>query len=123
MKIVIAEDEEMLLKAMEFKLLKEGFEVITCSNGEEAMEQIVSQNPDIIITDIKMPIVSGLEIVKKVKKELKLTIPIIILSSVGFENTVEEAFDLGVDDFITKPFNPSELIIRVKRQLLSVKKQ
>ncbi|UQD56516.1 response regulator transcription factor [Flavobacterium sp. K5-23] len=123
MKIVIAEDEEMLLKAMEFKLLKEGFEVIACSNGEEAMEQIVSQNPDIIITDIMMPIVNGLEIVKKVKMELKLTIPIIILSSVGFENTVEEAFALGVDDFITKPFNPSELIIRVKRQLLRVKKQ
>lgn len=120
MKILIAEDEAMMLKTMEFKLKKEGFEVIACSNGEEAMEKIVSENPDIIVTDINMPFVSGIDIVKKVKVELKLNIPIIVLSAVGLEKTVLEAFDLGVDDFITKPFSPNELIVRVKRLLLAV---
>jgi DNA-binding response OmpR family regulator len=120
MKIVVAEDEEMLLKAMEFKLVKEGFQVIACSNGQLALEKIASEKPDIIITDIKMPFVNGLDIVRKIKVELKLQTPIIILSAVGLEKTVEEAFDLGVDDFITKPFSPNELIIRVKRLLVTV---
>jgi DNA-binding response OmpR family regulator len=120
MKILIAEDEEMMLKTMEFKLKKEGFQVITCSNGEEAMEKILSENPDIIVTDIMMPFITGIDIVKKVKVELKLNIPIIVLSAVGLEKTVLEAFDLGADDFITKPFSPSELIVRVKRLLMTV---
>lgn len=120
MKILIAEDEEMMLKTMEFKLKKEGFQVVACSNGEEAMEKIVSENPDIIVTDINMPFVSGIDIVKKVKVELKLNIPIIVLSAVGLEKTVLEAFDLGADDFITKPFSPNELIVRVKRLLMAV---
>ncbi|SDW33743.1 response regulator transcription factor [Flavobacterium degerlachei] len=120
MKILIAEDEEMMLKTMEFKLRKEGFQVIACSNGEEAMEKIVSEKPDIIVTDIRMPFITGLDIVRKVKVELKLNIPIIVLSAVGLEKTVLEAFDLGADDFITKPFSPNELIVRVKRLLVSV---
>ncbi|EIA07821.1 response regulator transcription factor [Flavobacterium frigoris] len=120
MKILIAEDEEMMLKTMEFKLKKEGFQVITCSNGEEAMEKIVSENPDIIVTDIRMPFITGLDIVRKVKVELKMNIPIIVLSAVGLEKTVLEAFDLGADDFITKPFSPNELIVRVRRLLISV---
>jgi DNA-binding response OmpR family regulator len=120
MKILIAEDEEMMLKTMEFKLKKEGFQVVACSNGEEAMEKIASENPDIIVTDIRMPFVTGLDIVKRVKVELKLNIPIIVLSAVGLEKTVLEAFDLGADDFITKPFSPNELIVRVRRLLISV---
>lgn len=120
MKILIAEDEEMMLKTMEFKLKKEGFQVVACSNGEEAMEKIVSENPDIIVTDIRMPFVTGLDIVRRVKVELKLNIPIIVLSAVGLEKTVLEAFDLGADDFITKPFSPNELIVRVRRLLIAV---
>lgn len=120
MKILIAEDEEMMLKTMEFKLKKEGFQVVACSNGEEAMEKIASENPDIIVTDIRMPFVTGLDIVRRVKVELKLNIPIIVLSAVGLEKTVLEAFDLGADDFITKPFSPNELIVRVRRLLIAV---
>lgn len=115
MKILIAEDEEMMLQTMEFKLKKEGFQVIACCNGAEAMEKIVSEKPDIIVTDIMMPFITGLDIVRKVKVELELNIPIIVLSAVGLEKTVIEAFDLGADDFITKPFSPNELIIRIRR--------
>ncbi|MFV8370605.1 response regulator transcription factor [Flavobacterium sp. LB2R40] len=117
-KILIAEDDEMMLKTMEFKLKKEGYQVILCPNGQIALEKIVSENPDLIISDIMMPFVTGLDIVSKVKIELKLNIPIIILSAVGLEKTVLEAFELGADDFITKPFSPNELSVRVKRLLL-----
>jgi DNA-binding response OmpR family regulator len=118
MKILIAEDDEMMLKTMEFKLIREGYEVISCSDGKEALEKIVSENPDLIISDIEMPFASGLDIVNKVKVELKLDIPIIILSAVGLEKTVLKAFELGTDDFITKPFSPNELIVRIKRLLM-----
>ncbi|MBP4143003.1 response regulator transcription factor [Flavobacterium sp. P4023] len=116
--ILIADDDEMTLKAMEFKMLKEGYHVILCGNGQIALDKIVSENPDLIISDIMMPHISGLDIVKKVKVELNLNIPIIMLSAVGLEKTVLEAFELGADDFVTKPFIPNELSVRVKRLLL-----
>lgn len=118
MKILIAEDDEMMLKTMEFKLTREGFQVISCSDGKEALDKIVSESPDLIISDIEMPLASGLDIVSKVKVDLKLNIPIIILSAVGLEKTVLRAFELGTDDFITKPFSPNELIVRIKRLLM-----
>lgn len=115
MKILIAEDDEMMLKTIEFKLIREGYQVISCGDGQEALLKIVSEKPDLILSDIEMPFASGLDIVNRVKIELKLSIPIIILSSVGLEKTVLQAFELGADDFITKPFSPSELIVRIKR--------
>ncbi|MFV8326352.1 response regulator transcription factor [Flavobacterium sp. ZS1P14] len=118
MKILIAEDDEMMLKTMEFKLIREGYEVISCPDGKIALDKIVSENPDLILTDIEMPFASGLDIVAKVKVELKLKIPLIILSAVGLEKTVLKAFELGADDFITKPFSPNELIVRIKRLLV-----
>lgn len=118
MKILIAEDDEMMLKTMEFKLIREGYEVISCADGQEALLKIASEEPDLILSDIEMPLASGLDIVNRVKIELKLNIPIIILSSVGLEKTVLQAFELGADDFITKPFSPNELIVRIKRLLV-----
>jgi two-component system response regulator VicR len=118
MKVLIAEDDEMMLKTIEFKLLKEGYLVISCADGKEALSKIESENPDIIISDIMMPFVTGLDLVNRVKIEMGLNIPIIILSAVGLEKTVLEAFELGADDFITKPFSPNELMVRIKRLLL-----
>ena len=73
--------------------------------------------PDLVITDILMPYTSGLEFISVVKSGVNNKIPIIVLSGIGEEATVMEAFDLGADDFLTKPFNPVELGVRVKRLL------
>jgi DNA-binding response OmpR family regulator len=113
MKILVAEDEPIMLKTIALRLKKDGHTVITTDNGREALEQIELENPDLIITDIMMPYSSGLEIVGKVKQNK--TTPIIVLSSMGQENIVLEAFNLGADDYITKPFSPNELSMRVKR--------
>ena len=117
-RVLVCEDDEMVLKMVEFKLLKEGYEVFLANDGKEAIEKIQTIQPDIIITDIMMPYLTGLEIVHKVRKEMNIITPIIIVSSIGLEKTVLEAFQLGADDFITKPFSPNELSVRVKKLLL-----
>lgn len=116
MKILIADDELIMLKIIELRLKKDGHDVIVTSNGQEALEQIKLRAPDMIIADIMMPFTSGLEIVSVVKHDNNYRkVPIIILSSMGQENVVLEAFKLGADDYITKPFSPNELSMRVKR--------
>lgn len=115
MKILLVEDNQLILKVIETKLKKEGYDVISCENGKEAIERIKHSLPDLVITDIMLPYNSGLEIVSFVKAGLKKNIPVIVLSGMGQEKTIEEAFKLGADDYMTKPFSLSELSMRIKR--------
>jgi DNA-binding response OmpR family regulator len=117
MKILIAEDEPMMLAALEQNLRSDGYEVLSTTDGREALERFEADSPDLIITDILMPYTSGLELIGVVKSNPERNTPIIVLSGMGEESTVMEAFQLGADDFITKPFNPIELSMRVKRLL------
>lgn len=117
MKILVAEDEPLMLMAIEAKLKNEGFEVTGVPDGREALKSLEENVPDLIITDILMPYTSGLELISIVKSNQNKKVPIIVLSGLGQEDTVMEAFQLGADDFITKPFNPTELSVRVKRLL------
>jgi DNA-binding response OmpR family regulator len=115
MKILVAEDEAMMQKMLEMRLLKDGHEVLVAGDGRQALQQVEDFCPDLIITDIMMPYASGLEIIGTVRKRPGKRIPIIILSAMGQEDVVLESFQLGADDFITKPFSPNELSVRVKR--------
>lgn len=117
MKILIAEDQPMVLKTIAYKLQKSGFETIGAIDGMQAKEFFEIEKPDLVIADLMMPFVSGFELIQYVRKECVCRIPFIILSGVGEENKIVEAFDLGADDFVTKPFIPSELVARVKRLL------
>ncbi len=114
MLILIAEDDELILKTIEHKLLKEGYEVIITRNGKDAIDTIKETEIDLIITDIMMPFASGTEILAAIRSFGK-KIPVIMLSSLGQEEVVLEAFDLGASDFMVKPFSPNELILRIKR--------
>jgi DNA-binding response OmpR family regulator len=115
MRILVAEDEIMMLKTIDFRLRKDGYEVFLAEDGRMALEKIEELSPDLIITDIMMPYASGLEIIGFVRKNQAKKTPIIILSAMGQEDVVLEAFQLGADDYITKPFSPNELSVRVKR--------
>ena len=116
-KILIIEDDELIIKILKFILNKEGYQLSVVMDGLSAIEQIPAINPDMVITDLLLPYKSGLEVIRFVKEKFKKT-PIIVLSSLGEEeHSVSEAFKLGADDFIAKPFNPNELILRVKRLL------
>ena len=115
MKILICEDEEIMLTALEFRLRKQGFEVILAENGKIALEKIKEEKPDLVVADIMMPFVSGLELIEFIRKDMRNALPIIVISALEHEETVLKAFRLGATDFITKPFKPNELILRIKR--------
>jgi DNA-binding response OmpR family regulator len=115
-KVLVVEDNPLMLKTIEMKLKKDGYETICCSDGKTALEKLASEMPDIVLTDIMLPYVSGLEIITVVKA-MEKKIPVIIFSSLGQEDVVEEAFSLGADDYITKPLSLTELAIRISRSL------
>lgn len=103
---------------LKFRLEKEGFQLLIAEDGKKAVELIEANAPDIILTDIMMPYISGLEVISHVRNKLKLQIPIIVFSAAGQEEMVLKAFNLGANDFMGKPFSPNELVIRVKRLLI-----
>ncbi len=115
-KIVIAEDDSSLQLLLKFRFEEEGYDVFTASDGERALELIDSKLPDLIISDIMMPIYNGLEVVNKIRSRNNNT-PIIMLSNAGQEEMVLKAFHIGADDFLSKPFIINELLIRAKRIL------
>ncbi len=121
MKILVADDDEALLNMIAFKLKKENFgEIFTATDGKAAKQIVEEETPDVIVTDILMPYCSGLELISFIRNELHWNTPIITLSVVGLEDTVLEAFELGANDFMSKPFNLAELLIRIRRAIALV---
>ncbi len=118
MKILVCEDDYMVVKAIEHKLTRDGYEVDIANDGKAASEKIRAEEYDLVITDLLMPFTGGLEILNLMRTELQKSTPMIVLSKVGNEETIIEAFKLGADDYLTKPFSPNELSIRVKRFLI-----
>lgn len=117
-RILVCEDDEVLSTMIRFKLGKDNLgKVVKVSDGRKAMELLKSEDFDMIISDIHMPFFSGMQLLEFVRNGQKKNTNFIILSSEGLEATVLEAFDLGVTDFLTKPFSPGELSMRVKRLL------
>jgi len=115
MTVLICEDEEIMLTALAFRIRRQGFEVITAEDGREAVERIKEHQPDIIVSDIMMPHLSGLELLEMVRVEMQSDVPVLIISALEREETILEAFRKGANDFIAKPFKPNELILRIKR--------
>ncbi|MFV8375459.1 response regulator transcription factor [Flavobacterium sp. LB1P62] len=117
-KIVLAEDNSVLSLLLKFRLEKEGYKLLIAIDGKQAIELIEEHNPELILTDIMMPFVSGLEVISHVRNKLNVPTPIVVFSSAGQEEIVLKAFDLGATDFMSKPFSPHELVIRIKRLLI-----
>lgn len=118
-RILIVEDNPMVVKSLEFKLIKDGYTVITASDGRDAMEKLMTEEFNLIITDLMLPFISGIEIIEYIKQN-KPEVPIIVLSTSTQEDIITQAFTMGIEDFITKPFSPNELSLRVRRTLANV---
>jgi two-component system, OmpR family, KDP operon response regulator KdpE len=113
--ILVVDDEPQIARVLKTALSSQGYGVRTASDGEEALLEMKNWLPDLLITDLRMPRMDGLELCRRVRKESR--IPIIVLSVKGEEAFKVEALDSGADDYITKPFSMNELLARVRAAL------
>ncbi|MEI7829470.1 MAG: response regulator [Prolixibacteraceae bacterium] len=120
-KILVAEDNKLIQDTVVFKLQRDGYEVVKAIDGKECMECLHNGSYDLLITDLFMPFISGHEVIYAVRSEMKIDLPILVLSAAGSEETVLKAFELGADDYMIKPFSLGELSIRVRKILASRK--
>ncbi len=111
-RILVVDDEERVLNFLRSKLKASGYEVLTASNGMEALEQTQAQEPDLIVLDLLMPKMDGFEALKELRSFS--AVPVIILSARGTDVDKIKGLALGADDYLPKPFNPDELVARVE---------
>lgn len=118
MKILACDDNHFLAKIIQMQLSKDnGGNVTVATDGKEAMRLVTDEYFDLLVLDLYMPYHSGFELLNYVRQKLKLTTPVIILSSEGLDITVKKAFELGANDFLAKPFDPTTLLQRINQLL------
>jgi two-component system phosphate regulon response regulator PhoB len=116
--IVVVEDEEDILELVRYNLAREGYEITCVTSGEEGLRVARSRLPDLILLDLMLPGVDGLEVCKRLKNDWKTrNIPIVILTARSEEADIVTGLELGADDYITKPFSPRVLIARTRAVL------
>lgn len=114
-KILFAEDNLLLRKSVSHFLTEKGFIVVQAANGAEAMDEIRSHTFDLLIIDLKMPRMDGIQVINNVRNELKLSTPVIVLTASGVEKVELESFTAGANDFVSKPFSPQTLMARIQK--------
>lgn len=116
--ILVVEDDPNILRQIEFNLQSHGYGVETATNGVEALKKMMLKRPTLLITDIMMPEMDGYELVSSVRKDDQLAdLPVIMLTARSQDNDVTQGYNSGTDLYLTKPFNPIELIRFVQRIL------
>lgn len=117
-KILIVDDEEDILELVRYNLMREGFSTTCAGSGEAALKQARSEPPDLIVLDLMLPGVDGLEVARRMKSDSNLrNIPIVMLTAKGEEADVVTGLELGADDYISKPFSPKIMVARIKTVL------
>ena len=117
-KILVVDDEEDVLELVRYNLDKNGYRIETATTGEKALTKARTKLPDLIILDLMLPDIDGLEVCKKLKSDTKTqNIPIIMLTAKGEEADIVTGLELGADNYVTKPFSPKVLVARVRRIL------
>jgi two-component system phosphate regulon response regulator PhoB len=117
-KILVVEDDQAIAEMITASLEMAGYEVKRAANGQIAFQMILEESPDLVLADWMMPMMTGLELARRLKKEEKTSeIPIILLTAKSDEDDKINGFDAGIDDYIVKPFSPRELLARIKAVL------
>jgi DNA-binding response OmpR family regulator len=117
-KILIAEDEHDIRELITFTLKFAGYDVVAVPNGQEAVEAAAREIPDLILMDVRMPIMTGYEACQKIKEKPEIKdIPVVFLSAKGQEAEIQTGLDLGATEYLLKPFAPNELTDRVQALL------
>jgi DNA-binding response OmpR family regulator len=117
-KILVVEDNEIASLQIRKIFEKQGYHVDVAMNGMEAMEKLMSDAYDIMLTDLAMPVVNGQQLIEAVKRNEYDKMKIFVVTAYSGEQTVKEMFNLGVDDYITKPYNTRDLLQRVQKLLM-----
>jgi DNA-binding response OmpR family regulator len=119
-KVLVIEDDAHIWKMIEYKLKKEKHDLVWANDGLKALEILEEFKPDLIISDVMIPYIDGLQVLKKIKMKDELKdIPVIMLTSKAQEKDVVRGLELGAQDYMSKPFSPAELILRVNKALKS----
>jgi len=113
--ILVVDDEPQITRVLKTSLSSQGYSIRTASDGKQALQEMKNWSPDLVITDLRMPNMDGLELCRAIRTESR--VPIIVLSVKGEETIKVESLDAGADDYVTKPFNMNELLARVRAAL------
>jgi DNA-binding response OmpR family regulator len=112
--IVIADDEPHVLRSLEFILKKQGYRVLTATNGEEALNRVLENNPDLVFLDIQMPKMDGNTVLRKLREEEKFQdLYIVMITAKGQEVDRLNSLESGANEYVTKPYSPRKLVSRV----------
>ena len=116
--LLVVDDEEDILELLRFNLTSEGYQVTCAASGEAAMEIVVTEKPDLMVLDLMLPGIDGLEVTRIIKKDpATRNIPIVMLTAKTEESDVLTGLEMGADDYVTKPFSPRILAARIKAVL------
>jgi DNA-binding response OmpR family regulator len=114
--IYVVEDDEKISKLVCTKLLSRGYNAVPFYSGADAWEKLQTETPDLILSDVLMPRMTGFEMLEKIKKEERLKkIPVIMLTSISMEEDVVKGLEMGASDYVVKPFSFAELAARIKK--------
>jgi DNA-binding response OmpR family regulator len=114
-KILVADDEQNIVRLLRLYLRNEGFEVVSAADGRQALDRFAQESPDLVLLDLMMPQLSGLEVCTEIRK--RSDIPVIMLTARSDDVDKIVGLEMGADDYVTKPFNPREVVARVKAAL------
>lgn len=117
-KVLIVDDEPNIVLSVEFLMKREGYEVVTAADGQEALDTVADARPDLVILDVMMPRKNGFEVCAELRADPQLAaMPILMLTAKGREAEMKKGLSLGADAYITKPFSTHELVARVNELL------
>src|SRR5690348_15549090 len=117
-RVLVADDEPHLLRLVKFRLEREGYEVLTATDGEAALKVAREEHPDLCVLDVMMPKRSGFDVLRELRSDAECRdMKVIMLTARAQDRDVDAGFSLGADDYITKPFSPQELRVRIGAHL------
>ncbi|HSI72811.1 MAG TPA: response regulator [Fimbriimonas sp.] len=117
-KILVCDDERHIVRLIQVNLERQGYQVVTAFDGKEGLEKVRSEKPNLLVLDVMMPYMDGFEVLKNLRREADTEdLPVIMLTAKAQDKDVFEGYHYGADMYLTKPFNPMELVTFVKRIL------